>query len=718
MKMVNDIKVKLMIVCATLMMCVLTGVNVRGDTKYVNGYLYGNHSWVATNTYILDGFVYIMSNAVVNIEAGTIVRGDTGSGTSGGAANDFGCLFVCRGGKVNANGTATKPIIFTYVEDDVNDSGDLPFPTRGLWGGVVIFGNARINNAGWTTNNVSYDIYEGLPDLAVTNVVNKQVDFIHRFGGTDDNDSSGVYRYVSVRHGGKKLTTDKEINGWSMGAVGRGTTMEYLEAYCIADDGFEFFGGCVNTKYLVSAFNDDDGFDTDMGYNGNNQFWFGIQEPTAKDSGSEQNGQPQSPDVRVPGALPLATYTIRNATLIGAGTNTTANDALRFRQENKSRWYNSIFTDFGGVRVRIDDDGVSTPDLRNNLFWGYKAGSNEDYGKEYVPVNLNVVVDPMLGGISRNPDGKLDPTLKDNSPAYSVPQTDVVGFDVVNYTGAFGSVNWASGWTALSSDGFFKEQVVVPQPKSPVLSVVGTTIGLKVKFLTEVGYKYSVQSSATSYQSTGETQIVSQNVVGYVKLNLNRGYNLIGNQLNNGNNTIGSVLNVPDGTTIYKFNGKYSANSYVDGAWDLPSMTLPVGEGFFINVPSATTITLIGEVSQNNSKTLVDGVNLLSVPLPLVGGVTEVGGLNVTEGDVIYQWTGSGFSAKEFVDGEWLPSVPIVKVGEAFFLKGSGRSYVRNNSIGQNSWNVVQSGVVGTGSELSVDVFIVDSVGFIRVVVE
>ena len=88
--MVNDIKVKLMIVCATLMMCVLTGVNVRGDTKYVNGYLYGNHSWVATNTYILDGFVYIMSNAVVNIEAGTIVRGDTGSGTSGGAATGFG----------------------------------------------------------------------------------------------------------------------------------------------------------------------------------------------------------------------------------------------------------------------------------------------------------------------------------------------------------------------------------------------------------------------------------------------------------------------------------------------------------------------------------------------------------------------------------------------------------------------------------------------------
>jgi len=717
MKIVNDIKVRLMVVCATLMMC-MTGVNVRGDTNYVSGYLYGNHSWVATNTYVLTGFTYVMSNAVLNIQAGTVIQGTAGSGTVTSAVNDFGCLFVCRGGKINANGTATSPIIMTAEFDDVHDSGDLPFPSRGLWGGIVIFGNARINNPAWTTNNVSYEIYEGLPDLVVTNTVNGQVDYLHRFGGTDDNDNSGVYRYVSVRHGGKKLTTDKEINGWSLGAVGRGTTMEYLEAYCTADDGFEFFGGSVNTKYLVSAFNDDDGFDTDMGYNGNNQFWFGIQEPTAKDNGSEQNGQPQPPDVKVPGALPLANYTIRNATLIGAGTNTTANDALRFRVENKARWYNSIFTDFGGVRVRIDDDGVSTPDLKNNIFWGYKTGTTEDYGGTYVSSNSNPTIDPMIVSISRAQDGKLDPTLKNGSPAYTIPQTDVAGFDVVNYTGAFGSVNWAAGWTALSSEGFFKEQVVVPQPKSPVLSVVGTTSGLKVKFLTEVGYKYSVQSSATSYQSVGETQVVSQNVVGYVKLNLNKGYNLIGNQLNNGNNTIGSVLNVPDGTTIYKFNGKYSANSYVDGAWDLPTMTLPVGEGFFINVPSATTITLIGEVSQNNSKTLVNGVNLLSVPLPLVGGVTEVGGLNVAEGDVIYQWTGSGFSAKEFVDGVWSPSVPVVKIGEGFFLKGSGRSYVRNNSTGQNSWKVVQSALVGTGSELSVDVSTGDGVGYIRVVVE
>lgn len=710
---IDRIVKSLSIICVLITTMIVS--KVQAETNYISGYLYGNHKWVASNTYILKGFTYVMNNAVLDIEAGTLIQGTSGTGTATSAANDFGCLFVCRGGKVNAIGTASKPIIFTADVDDVADSGDLPFPSRGLWGGVVIFGNARINNPGWTTNNVNYEIYEGLPDLSATNSATGQIDYLHRFGGSDDNDNSGVYKYVSVRHGGKKLTTDKEINGWSLGAVGRGTTMEYLEAYCTADDGFEFFGGSVNTKYLVSAFNDDDGFDTDMGYNGNNQFWFGIQEPTAKDNGSEQNGQPQPPDVKVPGALPLANYTIRNATLIGAGVGTTGNDALRFRVENKARWYNSIFTDFGGVRVRIDDDGVSTPDLKNNIFWGYKAGTTEDYGGAYVSSNSNPTIDPMIVSISRAQDGKLDPTLRSGSPAYTLPQTDVAGFDVVNFTGAFGNNNWAQGWTALSSEGFFAEYV--PQPKSPVLSVSTTTAGLKVNFASELGKKYTIQSSVVPSQSSDGTQIVSQNIVGYIRLNLNKGYNLIGNQLNNGDNRISNVLNVPDGTTVYKFNGKYSANSYVDGAWDVPTMTLPVGEGFFINAPNATTITLIGEVSQNNNKTLADGINLLSIPLAVSGGLTDVGGLVASEGDVVYQWTGTGFNAKEFVDGTWSPSVPNIKVGEGFFLKGSGRNYVLNNG-NNNTWKVVQSGIVGTGSDLSVNVNTVDSIGFIRVVVE
>jgi len=183
---------------------------------------------------------------------------------------------------------------------------------------------------------------------------------------------------------------------------------------------------------------------------------------------------------------------------------------------------------------------------------------------------------------------------------------------------------------------------------------------------------------------SGSAQVTSQNIVGYVRLSLNKGYNLIGNQLNNGNNQVNTVLNVPEGTTVYKFTGgKYSANSFVDGNWDVPTMTLAPGEGFFINVPSATTITLIGEVSLSNSKALPAGYNLLSVPVPLAGGLVDAaaGGLSAVEGDVVYQWNGAGFAGKEFVDGAWAPSAPTVKVGEGFFLKGAARTYTRNFSV-------------------------------------
>ena len=183
---------------------------------------------------------------------------------------------------------------------------------------------------------------------------------------------------------------------------------------------------------------------------------------------------------------------------------------------------------------------------------------------------------------------------------------------------------------------------------------------------------------------SGSAQVTSQNIVGYVRLSLAKGNNLIGNQLNNGNNAIGTVLNVPDGTAVYKFTGgKYVANSYVDGAWDAPAMTLPPGDGFFINVPAATTITLIGEVSLNNSAALAAGFNLLSVPVPLAGGLTDAaaGGLTAAEGDAVYQWAGNKFALSEYVDGAWAPAAPTVKVGEGFFLKGAARTYTRNFSV-------------------------------------
>jgi hypothetical protein len=444
------------------------------------GYLYGNHTWVATNTYVLKGFVYVMGGAVLNVEAGTVIQGVPGTGTGSAAANDFGCLFVCRGGKLNANGTANSPIILTSVQDDVLDPSDLPFPTRGLWGGLVLFGNARINNSASTTNSIEYDIYEGLPDTAVTNAVTGAVDLIHRFGGTNDDDSSGSLRYLSIRHAGKKLTTDKEINGLSLGGVGRGTTVDYVEAYCVADDGFEFFGGSVNTSHLVSAFNDDDAFDTDQGFNGNNQYWFAIQSPDARDQGSEQNGQPQPNDILVDGALPLASYTVFNATLIGAGTTGTGNDAHNIRRANFCRWYNGVFTEFQGRRVRLD--ATSQPDFANNLFFSFaQAGVSGDvYGTSpFVPAALNPMLDPQLASVSRTPDGRLNPLPVSGGNSYTAAKKapTAAWFEATSYVGAFGGENWAQDWTALGGEGFL---TVTPIASSGPLPTVIPGSNLRV----------------------------------------------------------------------------------------------------------------------------------------------------------------------------------------------------------------------------------------------
>ena len=237
--------------------------------------------------------------------------------------------------------------------------------------------------------------------------------------------------------------------------------------------------------------------------------------------------------------------------------------------------------------------------------------------------------------------------------------------------------------------------------KPPTLVTERIENGFKIKFSVDsvdLGRISNVEYRTTPYYSDPIWGILSQNMVGYVRVKLNSGYNLIGNQLNNGDNSIGKVLyNVPNGTIVYKFDGStYTINNYIDGAWDLPTMTLSVGEGFFIHVPTETTITFIGEVSQTNNKSLTDGYNLMTLPMPLEGGLSEVGGMVASEGDVVYQWTGTEFSVKEYVDGVWYPSAPMVKVGEAFFLKGNVRTYVLDNGVNTNynNWKIVGGGVI------------------------
>ena len=480
---------------------------------HVSGNLSGINNWARTNTYLLEGFVYVLDGAVLNIEPGTTIRGKAGTGLSSSA------LIVTRGAKIFANGTEHSPIIFTSESDDLDDPNDLPLWQRGLWGGLVIYGKSVLNtvaDVGGAAASPKYDVFEGLPD----NQIGGQ--FLNRFGGNDDDDSSGVLRYVSIRYPGTVILPNKELNGLSLCAVGRGTTVENIEVYGSADDSVEFFGGTVNTKYMASIFSDDDNFDIDQGYRGKNQFWFVLQAPDRKDNGGEWNGEPNGLGT---GATPVGNFEIYNATYIGAGATGTPTRAIISRVYAAPKVFNSIFTEFGGDLLNIDatsgahfTNGLAK--IQNNLWWNLKtdgtqvlptAGSVGDWVFSN-PANRNVVANPLLRGISRTNDVafQLDPRPAAGSPALvdsPSPAPNDGFYTPVAYSGAFKGFNWAADWGFAAEVGLFAgtgagnprvpAAVVVP-PAAVTAVAVANGGNLDITFPSQTGHTYQLEFRAES----------------------------------------------------------------------------------------------------------------------------------------------------------------------------------------------------------------------------
>lgn len=419
----------------------------------------GEVTWTSDNVYILDGRVFAEEGTVLTIEPGTVIKGRYSADPENASV-----LVIAPGARIYAEGTPEAPIIFTAEDDDVNDPHDLDNTDRGLWGGVIILGRAGLNVAG------NEEQIEGIPAS----------DTRGTYGGDDDDDDSGVFRYVSIRHGGASIAPNNEINGLTMGGVGRGTTIEYVEVYANLDDCFEWFGGTVNTRYLAGAFCGDDTFDYDEGYRGLNQFWFGIQSPDDAGTGGEFDGG-TTPEDGTPYAIP----TIYNVTLIGSGAESglASNDfAMNIRDNAGGRFYNSVFTDFAGRAVQVEDlpsgedswARLLAGDLviSNSLFYGFGGGSTPEElfvvaGQEetsplfvdYItaPERHNLFVDPQLRGISRTADGGLDPRPGDGSPVLTATTRSVDDdfFAETSYLGAFdGEDLWIDGWTALSELGY------------------------------------------------------------------------------------------------------------------------------------------------------------------------------------------------------------------------------------------------------------------------
>jgi len=229
-------------------------------TVVVTSNITANTTWEAGTIYQLAGRITVTAGATLTIEPGTIIKGEAGTGANATA------LLVARGGKLNANGTATSPIIFTSVADEIDyadltagnfGSPNLESSVNGLWGGVIILGKAPIS-ASNDVGDISEVQIEGIPTSDPNGL----------YGGNDAADNSGTIRYISIRHGGANIGSGNEINGLTLGGVGNGTTIENVEIVGNQDDGIEWFGGSVNVTNAVVFNCGDDGIDTDQAWSG------------------------------------------------------------------------------------------------------------------------------------------------------------------------------------------------------------------------------------------------------------------------------------------------------------------------------------------------------------------------------------------------------------------------------------------------------------------
>jgi hypothetical protein len=269
--------------------CYYTSTQENGN-KVVSGSITSSTTWTADNIYELAGKVVVENSATLTIQAGTIIKGRTGTGSMASA------LIIARGAKIMAEGTSSKPIIFTSIIDNISygqlTGSNLSELDNGRWGGLIILGNAPISAE--QGDNVAQ--IEGIP-------ANESYG---SYGGSNPADNSGVIQYVSIRHGGALIGEGNEINGLTLGGVGNGTFIDHIEVVANEDDGIEFFGGTVNVSNILIAFQKDDGIDIDQNYAGTIDNFFVIH-GVATDEGLEIDG----PE----GTLNNGFFTLRNGTV-------------------------------------------------------------------------------------------------------------------------------------------------------------------------------------------------------------------------------------------------------------------------------------------------------------------------------------------------------------------------------------------------------------------
>ena len=408
-------------------------VNVPGLDKpvvVVTGSIRGGENWTSNFYYVLRGAVFVENGATLNIEAGTTVIGEAGS---------VGTLIVLRGGRLNAIGTPTAPIVFT---------SDQPVGSRarGDWGGLIINGRAPVNLEGGEG--------AGEGDTGV-------------YGGNDPNDNSGSLRYVRVEFAGTEFSPDNELNGIAFQGVGRGGSYEFIQVHMNRDDGLEWFGGTADIKYAVVSNAADDAFDWTFGWSGRAQFIAITQRGDDADNGIEADNNEFNNN-----ALPRANPAIYNITMCGDPDRHEGAEgprAANFRRGTAFTFRNFLVTGFKTTGLQISDATTSaqvdngTTQLGAGVAWGMPTNLHSSVMTHVTSGRFpNVRVGATDAEVGLSAAGCANHELPDFQPAALAtlaggqlapiqPPNDGF-FEAVTFIGAVPPApadNWTTVWTSF-----------------------------------------------------------------------------------------------------------------------------------------------------------------------------------------------------------------------------------------------------------------------------
>lgn len=412
---------------------VSTQTNVPGLDKpvvVVTGEITGTVNWTSNFYYVLRGAVFVNEGATLNIAAGTQVIGEAGS---------VGTLIVLRGGRLNAIGTRTAPIVFTSDQAVGNRA-------RGDWGGIILNGRAPVNLEGGEG--------AGEGDTGV-------------YGGNNPNDTSGTMRYVRVEFAGVEFSPDNELNGIAFQGVGRGGSYEYIQVHMNRDDALEWFGGTADIKYAVASNAADDSFDWTFGWSGRAQFIAITQRGDDADNGIEADNNEFNNNL-----LPRSNPLIYNITLCGDPDRNEGGEGPRganFRRGTAFTVRNFLVTGFKNVGFQMSDSATTAlatsglTQMGAGVAWGMPTNMHSSVmafinGGQFPDIRVGATdaeVGISTAGCANHENPGFQPsgiaTLAGGQIAPIQPPNDGF-FEPVTFIGAVAPApadNWMSGWTAF-----------------------------------------------------------------------------------------------------------------------------------------------------------------------------------------------------------------------------------------------------------------------------